>query len=315
MIKQIINKIFGPSCSELAKQEAELRKMKKLKEAQRIDPGANIDSSINIPQSSNPLPSLHEDNSSYSESGNINSCVTPKSAHDTFLDQFSQLKPPVFSPPQNIGHYVLSKYTYEKVDLKVVPDNIHFESNMIGSSVDLVPEPDNIYDPGAISVYLNSQKIGYIPRNRLQKMIHDWNKNNKPIYSVISNIEIDESTENVSSFSIFLGFYYNIEQEVQYCESIQTRLVKTTKKDEFDDRQDNIFYSSVNDFIDLEYDSFSESYIVTNNSSELGETSASITKKLQEFDSTANYIGKIDSIDENDSGKYVVSITIYLKSM
>lgn len=40
-----------------------------------------------------------------------------------------------------------------------------------GSSLTLIPEPNNPYDPNAILVYHNSTKIGYVPREDTWKLL------------------------------------------------------------------------------------------------------------------------------------------------
>ena len=44
----------------------------------------------------------------------------------------------------------------------------------IGDSVLLVPEPSNSYDSKAVALYHNGNHIGYLYKNKLQDMFHDF---------------------------------------------------------------------------------------------------------------------------------------------
>lgn len=235
---------------------------------------------------------------------------------ESLQEKLDNYEPPVIRPPKKIGEYILNKkYVYKYVELKVVPDNILFNFDFIGKELGLIPDPDNEYDPLAIKVYVDDIFIGYIPKNRLQSMIHDYNKSGNPIYSVISNIGIKDDTELIEDISIFLCFYYNPLKDLDDDDKIFTKLIKTSKKDSFDiNRQDNYSDVYIGEFVDLEYDFDSDSYIVSIDGSELGETNALVTKKLLDYDSSCDYIGVIDEIIENyETGKYGAKITIIMK--
>lgn len=50
-----------------------------------------------------------------------------------------------------------------------------------GAEIILKREPSNEYDSGAIALYLSGHKIGYMLRNGLQEMVHEWNEKGWPV--------------------------------------------------------------------------------------------------------------------------------------
>lgn len=241
---------------------------------------------------------------------------TPELPKETFQDMLSKWEPPIIIPPKKIGEFILNKkYVYKDVQLEEIPDNFQFSFDIPGKQVDLIPDSNNKNDPLAIMAYIDDKFIGYIPKNRLQSMIHDYKKREQPIYSVVSNITLKDNTELIERISIFLCFYYNPFKGVNDDEKLSTKLIKTSKKDFYDNnRQDNYLYIEKGDYVELEYDYESNSYIVSANDNEIGETNASVTRKLQEFDSDCDYVGIIDEITEDDAtGKYGAKITIVMR--
>lgn len=110
----LFKKLFGPSLDELAAREIVLKKARQ-NQTQQIQ-------SQQITQS--------------------------------FKEKLKAWKPPTLRPPEKIGDYILNKeYSYKDVTLKVIPDNIKFDFNMIGREVSLISEPSNEYDPGAIPYF------------------------------------------------------------------------------------------------------------------------------------------------------------------
>lgn len=148
-------------------------------------------------------------------------------------------------------------------------------------------------------------------------MIHDYKRKGNPIFSCIQNISVDEETQMITEIGIALAFYSNPYLGVEKAEKLKAKLTKTSKKDFLgNSRQENIYSVSVGDYVELQYDWETESYIVSSETGEeLGETSASVTQKLQGFSPDCEFIGRIQSIDENDSGKYTVEIEIFLRAM
>lgn len=75
-------------------------------------------------------------------------------------------------------------YPLEEIISKV-PQNIFVP----GAEIVLKREPQNTYDSGAIALYLSGHKIGYMLRNGLQKMVHEWICKNWPVKCVFVSLK------------------------------------------------------------------------------------------------------------------------------
>lgn len=285
----LLKKLLGPSLNELAAREMKAKKemhQKKCKEDK--------------------VQCLNKENNQINDHQDIN---------DSLLSKIEYFKRNRQLYPECIDHYFINhQYVYPDVRLKLIPDNLILGEEMLNNvDLSLIPEPTNDYDEKAIVVMISNIKLGYIPKNRIQSMIHDFQKNKLPIYARLWNFEFDSTTKLLTNIEIFLGFYFNPTDYEKY-DTISTKLIKTTKKDEYEgNRQDNIIFANVDDYIRLEYDMQTESYIVTLNEAELGETNAKVTDQLLQYNDDCFYLGKITNIQENESGNSSVSIKIYLK--
>lgn len=168
-------------------------------------------------------------------------------------------------------------------------------------------EPENQYDPNAIKILYDNIFIGYIPKNNLQKMMLDYSDGVEHqvcgmIYSV---------NEETKTIQIGLAFYSKINERVEY---LDTKLVKTTKRDNIEDRQDNLSFASVDEEVELEYDYETETYIVTTSGLEIGEINKSNSQKLQDYEADGlEFKAGILDIDENESGNLECKIRIIIK--
>lgn len=95
-------------------------------------------------------------------------------------------------------------YKYENVDVAGVKfANPDFSIIEVADSVSLDEEPENIKDKNAIRVSCKNQKIGYLHKNNLQKMVADWHKCKDPILAYIS--KIDKENNKIELFMEFYG--------------------------------------------------------------------------------------------------------------
>lgn len=85
---------------------------------------------------------------------------------------------PSFSPSDN-------KFYPPDGIISKVPRNIFVP----GSEIVLRREPQNTYDSGAIALYLSGHKIGYMLRNGLQEMVHEWICKNWPVECVFVSLK------------------------------------------------------------------------------------------------------------------------------
>lgn len=96
--------------------------------------------------------------------------------------------------------YVLA-YRYKRVGIACA-DMPEYETaaSLVtkGTEVELVQEPDNIYDSRAVAVMDGSDCIGYLYRGKFQDMANDFLEAGKPIVAIV---------ENSPARSLTLGFY------------------------------------------------------------------------------------------------------------
>ena len=83
-------------------------------------------------------------------------------------------------------------YTFDYVDVCIIKGNEpDYDALSIGDTVELVSEHDNAYDSKAVALYVNSQKIGYIYRGKIQDIANEYldSLNTKHIEGIITDIE------------------------------------------------------------------------------------------------------------------------------
>ena len=89
--------------------------------------------------------------------------------------------------------------------------------------------------------------------------------------------------EEMKKIQIALAFYDKINDGVEY---LDTKLIKTTKKDDIENRQDNLSLANEDEEVELEYDYENETYIVTASGLEIGEINNNEnckSKKIQQY--------------------------------
>ena len=64
-------------------------------------------------------------------------------------------------------------YSYNDVDFYVF-DTVDISKLKKGLQIELRPEPENEHDNKAVAVYCNGIQLGYLYRNNLQRMYHDF---------------------------------------------------------------------------------------------------------------------------------------------
>lgn len=116
---------------------------------------------------------------------------------------YQSLTQPTLKVPEEIDGYELS-YNYNDVSIVGNKYITGFDINSLepGQKIELIPEPNNEYDSKAILAVCDGKKIGYVSKGRVQEMISDYIRKELPIFSVIENINYDESYINM-----FIAFY------------------------------------------------------------------------------------------------------------
>lgn len=78
-------------------------------------------------------------------------------------------------------------YSYDDVDIYVL-DAFDRSKLHVGDLLELIPEPDNEYDPKAVAVIHNGYQVGYMHRNKLQRMYHDFVKRDGFVIASVAQV-------------------------------------------------------------------------------------------------------------------------------
>lgn len=183
-------------------------------------------------------------------------------------------------------------YNYDNVSI-FTPDDIavaiDFPALPLGATLSLRQEPENPYDSGAIAVYLEDQKIGYLYRNKLQEMANDFIKSHCPIFAAIQAVNDDEH-----KIEIALAYYR------PKLHTGKTKSFKLTGNRN-QEMQEAILFANEGDEIFVDYDFEKDKY----SAGDLGYFPKSAEKYLE--DDPFVVISSI-KLDEND--KYVVTVEV-----
>lgn len=195
-------------------------------------------------------------------------------------------------------------YNYEE-SLCIIDKSFNVASLKCGEDIKFMQEPDNEYDSKAVAVYFGELKIGYVFKGMIQDMINDWIKRADYFRGYINKIFIEE---NKATYKI--GFY----KPLSKCESKIVSLTKTAKKlDEYYSRSDNLTRCQDGEYVTLEYNYGTETYVVFNDCyEEIGEISKSNSETIYEKERNGiNFTATIGEVHYDDNYKPKSNITIY----
>lgn len=223
-----------------------------------------------------------------------------KSKTETAQDLHSVHSVEPVNDDTNLAGYEIA-YKYDDV---FVAYSSNYSVAEVGKFVSLVPEPNNEYDPNAVAIMLNDVKLGYLPKNNLQKMYHDFINSNKIVRAKIAyNNNVDK---------ILLTMYYYKPSTNDFDSLISKNIphksfnLTGNSKSEF---QENISLCSVGDEVTFNYDSENDKMMATA-SCDIGY----IGKSQEEYlDSLESYSAYIEDISENDNGKLTVKVIVFEK--
>lgn len=192
-------------------------------------------------------------------------------------------------------------YKYDDV---FVAYSSNYSAAEVGKFVSLVPEPNNEYDPNAVAVMLNDVKLGYLPKNNLQKMYHDFINSNKIVRAKIAY------NNNVDKILLSMYFYKPSTNDLDslISKNVPHKSFNLTgnSKSEF---QENISLCSAGDEVTFHYDSENDKMMATA-SCDIGY----IGKSQEEYlDALESYSAYIEDISENDNGKLIVKVIVFEK--
>ena len=131
--------------------------------------------------------------------------VTPKVITYTDYDSKKSALMRRRTLPEKVEEWNLSyQYTNQLCVLKEEKQTItETLKNHIFDDIEFVPEPDNPFDDGAVAIYHNGKKVGYIYKDdNAQRMVRDWVRMERYFCGFISHY----SKENDSIYYT-IGFY------------------------------------------------------------------------------------------------------------
>lgn len=183
-------------------------------------------------------------------------------------------------------------YHYDGVNIFIPDDiDIDYDALELGEQVQLIQEPDNAYDDGAVMICRNNgEKLGYLYRNRLQGMVHDFQDSGYPVAAWITSVDDDKK-----KIGLFIAFYRN--KNFDSSRYKKYRLAKNGNEN----MQAMILLSHVGQQVSYTYDPFEDQY-----ETDVGYFPRSANQYLESEDRAAY----ICDITENDNGKYVVTVAI-----
>ena len=164
----------------------------------------------------------------------------------------------------------------------------------------MVYEPDNKYDPAAIAIHYNKNKIGYMNKGKLRDMLNDFAADENKDFLPVSEIWDDKPI-----FHLF--FYQKIDSLIDAIRNMSYSKEYNLVSNKSEYIQECISYCSIGDPVTVLYDSDRDKYSVSSEGVDIGYLPAAGQRFVQEHSDTKC---RIISITENDNGKYDVRIII-----
>lgn len=202
------------------------------------------------------------------------------------------------------------RYSYYDVEVKGFDhQNFDIKKLELEKFVTFDFEPDNQYDPNAIAIFYDDQKIGYVPQNSLQSMVKKYSDGKEhQICGFISCIN-----EDLNEVQIALGFYSKVNNDLDV---FKCRLCKTRAKDFMgNSRQENLELVDTGCPVDLEYNDESETYLVCDDTgAELGEISKKQSAQIYDvIGDTEPFHAEVSELDTDDDDKIICTIEVWIK--
>ena len=189
---------------------------------------------------------------------------------------------------------------YEYTDVKIClirgqePD---LTAIQVGSIIKLQQEPLNQYDNKAVMLKIGTTKIGYMYRGKLQDMANDFLNRHKSIVAYVSKID-------TVSNEIFMNIGFYRKPFKRYENSTTFKLTGNTNND----MQEIIQWANDDADVEFYYDYEKEKFCASIFGGDIGYAPKSKNDLLEACEE--DYEAFIESIEENDNGKYVVSVTV-----
>ena len=191
-----------------------------------------------------------------------------------------------------------AKYIYD--DVSIYRPDVSFKDLLVYDPVRLIPEPENAYDPRAISVKFQDTKIGYLNKGKLQDMVHDYIDRGDLVRAQIQKIEGD---------NVFLKIFFCKKRSelLPPLESVDVKLSGNASKE----YQSNIEDCYVGQEIDVDYNAEEDRFEVSYDGMDIGNIPSSKYEFFKSlYDKDYEFSGEVIDITENASGKYSVEVSI-----
>ncbi len=158
------------------------------------------------------------------------------------------------------------------------------------------------YNSEIISIYLENLKIGYVNTDSLMnRFVKKSLKNGYEHHAFINKIDVESN-----SIEYRCVFYEPLENYENKIFSL-VRITKKVPEDEIFSRYDNLCRCCVGDDVEIDFNSYTETYLVSNGGDEIGELPSSAVDFMGEH---TEAIGIIKEIDTDESAK--AKICVYL---
>lgn len=206
--------------------------------------------------------------------------------------------PVVLTIPHASNGYELA-YQYEDVP---VAGAGHYDVSSInpGSLIKFKLEPENQYDVKAVSLHVGDIKIGYLPRNKLQDMAHDFLSRGGDIAARVTAVE-GQTVKIVLGYYEHVGTpYENLIDSGAQCKSY--KLTGNTSEA----MQENLFLCSIGEEVDVDFDYEKDKYLAASMSTDIGYFPKSASSALE-----GSFRAFIANIDTDDNGKYFVIVSVF----
>lgn len=248
---------------------------------------------------------INEPKSAYTQKSNENdttgseSPVSPSAETATTTSTFNDYTLPadVYGTPQ--------AYHYTNINVCIIrgqePD---YSLLRIHDEITFAKEPTNVYDSNAVAVFDKARniKVGYLYKGSLQDMVNDFISGGHPIRSRITDITPE------GKIQIEVAFYRRPAAPVKNFKSQVTFALSSSTKE----AQENISdCADEGDDLEFEFDYDTEKFAFYCNTAFVGYAPSKYADILRLIeDNSIEYSATVDTIDESDSGRFKVTVSL-----
>lgn len=225
--------------------------------------------------------------------------VSPSAETATTTSTFNDYTLPadVYGTPQ--------AYHYTNINVCIIrgqePD---YSLLRIHDEITFAKEPTNAYDSNAVAVFDKARniKVGYLYKGSLQDMVNDFISGGHPIRSRITDITPE------GKIQIEVAFYRRPAAPVKNFKSQVTFALSSSTKE----AQENISdCADEGDDLEFEFDYDTEKFAFYCNTAFVGYALSKYADILRLIeDNSIEYSATVDTIDESDSGRFKVTVSL-----